>query len=108
MAAASIYICRVSSNCLLPLQEVLQDQLICLTQALFISLLLLWFLEHWIFVYMHPLRMESLFPIALWLSQKSSLQNQKFWGLIFPVQDPWAGEPLGLRHHVLWGEPLQL
>ena len=48
-------------------------------------------------------------PLGLLYVSPTDLQSQMLWGLIFPVQDPWAGEPdmvLGLL--VPWGEPLQL
>ena len=31
----------------------------------------------------------------------AGLQNQMLWGLVFPVQDPWAGSPM-------WGSDLSL
>lgn len=35
------------------------------------------------------------------------LQRQTFWGLVFPAQDRWPGEPeVGLRPFPPWGEPL--
>ena len=69
MAAASVYVPRVSPSCLLPLQEALQDQQVHLTQALFKCLLLPLISEHVKFC-VHHLRVEFLFPTILWLSQK--------------------------------------
>ena len=54
-------------DCLLPLREVLQDLQVGLTQAPFKLLLLPWIPEHVRFC-VGPLRVESLFPAALWLS----------------------------------------
>ena len=59
----------------------------------------------------HPLTVESLFPIALTLLKISptDLQSQRFWGLAFPVQNLGDGEPNeGLVPLAPWGEPLQL
>ena len=68
-SAAIIYVPRVSSRCLLPLGEALQDQQVGLTQAPFKSLLLPGVLECVRFC-VCPLRVESLFPAALWVSRK--------------------------------------
>ena len=60
---------------------------------------------------MCPLRVESLFPTALWLSctQAPLPSSPDAWGLVFLVLEPQAGEPnVGLRPLVPWGEPLQL
>lgn len=58
------------------------------------------------------LSVESLIsysPLASPYVIPSGLQSQMFWGLIFPVQDPQAGElDVGLRPLTPWGEPLQL
>ena len=61
--------------------------------------------------YVCPSVMGSLFPTALWLSQKVSpiglLQSQGFLGLIFSGQDSQARKPsAGLQPLVPWGEPL--
>ena len=58
----------------------------------------------------HPLRVESIIPQPSGSPEGfASLQSQTFWGPIFPVQDPWAGEPdVELETLALWGEPLQL
>ena len=68
MALASTSVCvpRVTSSCLLPLWETLQDQQVGLTQAPFKLLLQPWVLECVRFC-VHPLRMESLSPTAFWL-----------------------------------------
>lgn len=50
----------------------------------------------------------NLLPIAIWFSWKWALLafSQILWGLIFPAQDSWAGNPdVGLRHLTPWGEP---
>ena len=59
----------------------------------------------------HPLRVESLSynPPALLNVSLTGFQRWKFWGLIFPTQDPQAGEPnVGLRTLFSWGGLLQL
>ena len=65
MPASSVCVPTGSPRCLLTLQEALQDQHVGLTQAPFKLLLLPWVLEC-----VCPLRVESLFPIDLWVSQK--------------------------------------
>ena len=58
-----------------------------------------------------PLRVESLSHSLLALPKGSptGLQSQMSWGLIFPVQNPWAGKSnVGLGLLTPWGEPLQL
>ena len=60
-----VYVPRVSSRCLLPLQEVLQDQQVRLIQVPF-KLLLLPQVPEQVRFCMHRLRVESLFPTALW------------------------------------------
>ena len=72
MAATGVYVPRVSPSCLLPLQETFQDQQVGLAQAPFKLLHLPWVLEQ-VGFYVHPLRLEPLFPTALWLSWKSAL-----------------------------------
>ena len=69
MAAASIYTLRVSSSYLLPLQELLQDQQVGLTQSSFKLLFLLW-VPQCVRLCVHPLRVESLFPTVLWITLK--------------------------------------
>ena len=48
-----------------------------------------------------PVRVKSFVspsPVGLSKLSPTDLQSQMFWGLVFPVQDPWAGEPnVGLR-----------
>ena len=106
MAAASVCVPRVSPNCLLLLQETLQDQQVGLTQVSFKLLLLPWVLEH-VKLCVHPLRVESLLPPTLWVS--AGLQSQTFWGVVFPVQDPQDDElDVGLRFLTPCEEPLQL
>ena len=98
----------VSSSCLLPLWEALQDQQVGLIQALFKLLFLPWVLEHVRFC-VHFLRVESIShsPLALLKLSPAGLPSQTFWGLIFPVQDPWAVESdVGFRYHLLLGENL--
>ena len=85
MFAASIYVPNGNQLCFLSLCEALQDQQMNLTQAPFKLLPLYWNSEH-VKLCMSPLRVESLFPIALWLSHYTSpadLQSQMFWALIF-------------------------
>ena len=46
--------------------------------------------------------------LALLNVSPTDLQSQMFWGLVFLVQDSWAGEPdMGLRPLTPLGEPLQ-
>ena len=78
-----------------------------LTKASFKLLLLHWVSEHVQFC-MHPLKVDLCF---LWPSgfpmHKPHLRQTL--GLIFPVQDPQAGErSVGLRPLIPWGELLQL
>ena len=45
--------------------------------------------------------------LALLKVSPTGLQSQTFWGLVFSVQDPRAGEPdVGLEPLAPWGEPL--
>lgn len=67
MAAASACEPRESFICFLPLQEALEDQQVGVTQAPFRLLLLSWIPEY-VGYCMCPLRVESLFPTALWFS----------------------------------------
>ena len=55
------------SSCLLLLREALWDQQVNLTQASFKFLLSFWIPD--VKFYVCPLRVESLYPIALWFSQ---------------------------------------
>ena len=64
MADASVCVPKVSHSCPLPLQETLQDQQVCLTQASIKLLLLLWVLVNIRFC-VHPLRVTTLFPLVL-------------------------------------------
>ena len=98
MAAASIYVPSGSPSCLLPLLEAPQDQQVGLTKAPF-KLLLPLVSEHVRFC-VCPLRVESVShsPLALLKIIPTDLQSQMFWGLVFLVQEPWAGESnVGLR-----------
>ena len=46
-------------------------------------------------------------PLGLLKLSPTVLQSQMLWGLLFLVQDPWAGEPdVGLRSLTPVGEPL--
>ena len=67
MAAASACEPRGSFICFLPLQEALEDQQVGVTQAPFRLLLLPWIPEY-VGYCMCRLRVESLFPTALWFS----------------------------------------
>ena len=64
MAAAHVFVLKVSCSCLLPLPETLQDQQVGLIQDLFKLLLLPWVLECVRFC-VGPLRVESLLPTVL-------------------------------------------
>ena len=99
MATARISIPRGSSSCLLPPQEAIQDQQMGLTQAPFNLLPLCWDLKCVRFN-ICPLRAESVSysSLALLDISPAGFQSQMFWGLIFLMQEPWAGEPdVGLR-----------
>ena len=53
--------------------------------------------------FVRPLRLESMFPIALWLFQMPrppGLQSQMFWGLI-----SLQGHDMMLRSLTPWGKP---
>ena len=67
ISVTSMYVPRVSSSCLLPLQESLQDQQMGLTQAPFKLLPLHWVSDHVRFCVCRT-RTESLFPTALQIS----------------------------------------
>ena len=46
--------------------------------------------------------------LTLWKVSPAGFQSQTFWGLIFLVQDPWAGDlSVGLRPLAPWEEALQ-
>ena len=90
MAAASISVTRVSSSCLLPLQEAFQDKQICRIQAPFKVLLLNWVQECVRFC-VYPLW------VSLYFSQPSdSTENQH----------PLLSKPNILRAHLLGAGPL--
>lgn len=79
MAVSSVHALRVSSTCLLPLLEALQDQQ-ALTQDPFKLLLRPWVLEHVRFC-VYPLGVESLFFMALQFSWKEKrLLKPNVWG----------------------------
>ena len=47
-------------------------------------------------------------PLTLRKVSPAGFQSQIFWGLIFLVLDPWAGDlSVGLRPLAPWGEALQ-
>ena len=95
MAAASACVPRMSCSSFLPLQ----DQQASLTQAHVKLLPLPWVLECVRFC-VCPLSMKSisLNPLAPPKVSPCGLPSQMLWGLVFPVQDPWAGEPdMGLK-----------
>ena len=85
-AVPSVCVPRVSSSCLLSLQETLQDQQVGLTQAPFKLLLLPWILECELLCVPFK-RGVSISPSPLGLLKLSpaGLQSQTFWGLIFPA-----------------------
>lgn len=66
MATTSVCVLSVTSSFLLPLSKPLQDQQVGMTQASFKLLLLIWAPEHVRFC-VYPLRVECLFPTALWV-----------------------------------------
>lgn len=77
---------------LLPIQEALQDQQVCLTQAPFKSRLCAGSLSVWD---LNALEEQRLCVLHLWhypLCKPCCLQSPASWELIFLVQDPWAGE----------------
>ena len=91
----------VSSSCLLPFQETLQDLQVGLTQSPFKWLHLPWILECEI--------LWLLFKSGVSISNRLLcfmklgllvLQRQIFWGLVFLVQDPQSGEPLLLVENI--------
>ena len=64
-STSSVYVPRVSHNCILPLQDTLQDQKVDLAQASMKLLLFPLVLVHVRFCVL-PLRVKSLFPPVLW------------------------------------------
>ena len=88
---------RVSSSCLLPLREALQDQQVGLIQAPFKLLLLPWALDPVRFLWA-PFNSGvsiSHSPLALPKVSLAGLQSQTFWGFIFLVwnlkkQNTWT------------------
>ena len=91
----SVYVLRVSSSCLLPLQKTLQDLQVGLTQSPFKWLHLSCILECeilWV-PYKSGVSISNRLLCFMKLGL-SVLQSQKFWGLLFLVQDPQSGEPL--------------
>ena len=81
-----------------------------LNQVPFNLLLLPWILEYARYC-VCPLRVESISRSFLGLLKVSPtvLQSQMFWGLVFLMQDPRAGEPnVELRPLAPLGERLQL
>ena len=93
----------------------LQDQQVGLTKASFKLLLLPWGQEckiscapfkSEVSISSSPLKVSP--PPALLKVSPAGLQSQMLWGLIFPVQDPWAGKcNTGLRPLTPLEEPLQ-
>ena len=101
----------MSSSHLLPLREALQDQQVCLAQAPFKLLLLPWGpgVREVLCASFKSGVCVSHSPLALLEVSLGGLQSQTFWGLVFPGQDPQAGEPdVGLGPLTPRGEPLQL
>ena len=99
---------RVTSICPLPLWETIQDQQVRLTQSPFKLLLFPWVLEHVRFC-VCPLRVETIShgSLALLKLSSSGFQSQTFWGLVFLVQDPHAGDhDVELRSLTLWAESI--
>ena len=110
MAAASVFVPRMSSSCLLLLWETRHDQQVGLSQAPFKILLLPWVLEHE-FLGASFKSGVSISPCPLGLPKVSStgLQSQMLWGLASWHKTLGFGDPdVGLRPIVPWEEPLQL
>lgn len=87
MAATSVYVSRMISSCLLPLQGALQDQQVGLTQRPFNSLFLPWVQEHVRFC-VWPLKVESQFPTTPLLSQNKPRLERNFLETILPGAGP--------------------
>lgn len=97
MTATSVCIPRMSSICLLPLQEVLKDWQVGLIQVHFKLLMHSWIPKQVrfacaVYFFQHP-GTPRVCP--------TGLQSQTFWGLVFPMQDPQAGS-------LMWGSDLSL
>lgn len=94
-AAASVYVPR--ANWLLPLQDTVHGQQVCMTQAPINLLFLPWVPEHFVYtLWKWSLSLPQLHGTSE--SKPTGLQIQMVWVLIFPVKDPPAGEPdVGLR-----------
>ena len=91
-----------------PFREVPQDQQVGLTQAPFKLLPLGWISEHVRF-YMSPLREESMFPTALWLSHTSAppaFKARSSGGLSSWCWTPRLGSLMWGSDHSLLGENL--
>ena len=92
------------------LQETLQDEQVGLVQAPIKLLLLPWVLVCMRFLYV-PFKSEvsiSPSPVGLLPLSSAGLQSQLFWGLVFLVPEPQAGEAdMGLRILTPIREPLQ-
>ena len=66
-----------------------------LIQVPFKLLLLPWVPEHMRFcVCLLRVESPSHSSLALLKVSPAGLQSQMFWGLVFPVQDPWLGSPV--------------
>lgn len=108
MAIASVFVLRLSSSFLLPLQEALQDQQVLLISSLQ-SLLLPWDPEQVKFC-VWLLRVKFSFSIVPWLSPQMSpirFQCQTVWGLILLVQETprlgslmWGSDHSHLRENL--------
>ena len=99
MTATSVCIPRMSSICLLPLQEVLKDWQVGLIQVHFKLLMHSWIPK------------QVRFACAVYFFQPpgtprvcpAGLQSQTFWGLVFLLQDLQGWElDVGLRSLTLW------
>ena len=108
MAIASVFVLRLSSSFLLPLQEALQDQQVLLISSLQ-SLLLPWDPEQVKFC-VWLLRVKFSFSTVPWLSPQMSpicFQCQTVWGLILLVQETprlgslmWGSDHSHLRENL--------
>ena len=101
------YVCvpRRVPSCLLIVQKALQDQLVSLTRLLSNICICTGTQGMWDFLATLRVASVSYRLFTLLFSCPTGLQSQIFWGLIFLIQDLWAGEPdIGLRLLTFFGE----
>ena len=85
---------QVSCSHLLPFQETPRSSGRS-DQAPIIYLLLPPWVSEYVRLLCVPIKSEvsiSPYPLGLWKLSLTGLQSQILWGLVFPVQDPQAGE----------------